>query len=64
MILVVEYISELTIYSVHVHPFCVEEMYNTSFIHVIMKLKQKMVQLVLKNDLDIILLSYKFYTAL
>ncbi len=32
VILVVDYISELTIHSLYVHPFCVEEMYNTSFI--------------------------------
>ncbi len=29
---VVDYISELTIHSLYVHPFCVKEMYNTSFI--------------------------------
>ncbi len=32
VILVVDYISELTIHSLYVHPFCVKEMYNTSFI--------------------------------
>ncbi len=30
--LVVDYISELSIHSIYVHPFCVKEMYNTSFI--------------------------------
>ncbi len=29
MILVLDYISELTIHSLYVHPFCVKEMYNT-----------------------------------
>ncbi len=32
VILVVDYIIELTIHSVYVHPFCVKEMYNPSFI--------------------------------
>ncbi len=32
VILVVDSISELTIHSLYVHPFCVKEMYNTSFI--------------------------------
>ncbi len=32
VILVVDYISELTIHSVSVHPFRVKELYNTSFI--------------------------------
>ncbi len=32
VILVVDYISELTIHSLYVHSFCVKEMYNTSFI--------------------------------
>ncbi len=32
VILVVDYISELTIHSIYVHSFCVKEMYNTSFI--------------------------------
>ncbi len=32
VILVVDYISELTIQSLYVHHFCVKEMYNTSFI--------------------------------
>ncbi len=32
VILVVDYISEPTIHSLYVHPFCVKEMYNTSFI--------------------------------
>ncbi len=31
-ILVVDYINELTIHSLNGHPFCVKEMYNTSFI--------------------------------
>ncbi len=31
VILFVDYISELTIHSLYVHPFCVKEMYNTSF---------------------------------
>ncbi len=30
--LVVDYKSQLTIHSLYVHPFCVKEMYNTSFI--------------------------------
>ncbi len=29
VILVVDYISELAIHSLYVHPFCVKEMYNT-----------------------------------
>ncbi len=37
----VDYISELTIHSVFVHPFCVKEMYNTSFI---VNLMQQIVQ--------------------
>ncbi len=32
VILVVDYRRELMIHSVYVHPFCVKEMYNTSFI--------------------------------
>ncbi len=32
VILVVDYISELTIHSVYVHPFCIKVMYNISFI--------------------------------
>ncbi len=32
VILVMDYISELTIHSLYVHPFFVKEMYNTSFI--------------------------------
>ncbi len=32
VILAVDYISELTIHSLYVHPYCVKEMYNTSFI--------------------------------
>ncbi len=32
VIVVVDYISELTIHSLYVHPLCVKEMYNTSFI--------------------------------
>ncbi len=32
VILVVDYISEQTIHSLYVHPFCVKEMFNTSFI--------------------------------
>ncbi len=28
----VDYISELTIHSEYIQPFCVKEMYNTSFI--------------------------------
>ncbi len=32
VILVVDYISELTIHSSYVHPCCVKEMYNTSFL--------------------------------
>ncbi len=31
VILVVDYIRELTIHSLYVNPFCVKEMYNTSF---------------------------------
>ncbi len=38
VILVVDYISELTIHSLYVHPFRVKETYNTSFI---MSLKQQ-----------------------
>ncbi len=49
-------ISELTIHSVYVHPVCVKEMYNTSFMA---NLIQQIVQLVLKDDLEIALLSYK-----
>ncbi len=37
VIFVVDYISELTIHSVYVHPFCVKEMYNTSFIVILMQ---------------------------
>ncbi len=43
VILVVDYISELTIHSLYVDPFCVKEMYNTSFI---VNLMQQIVQLV------------------
>ncbi len=32
VILVVDYINELTIHSLYVHRFCVKEMYNTSVI--------------------------------
>ncbi len=32
VILVVDYISELTIHSLYVCPFCVKEIYNTLFI--------------------------------
>ncbi len=32
VILVVDYISELTIHSLYIHPVCVKEMYNISFI--------------------------------
>ncbi len=32
VILVMDYISELTIHSLYVHPLCVKEMYDTSFI--------------------------------
>ncbi len=32
VILVVDYISDLTIHSLYVHPFSVKEMYNISFI--------------------------------
>ncbi len=37
VILVVDYISELTIHLFYVHPFCVKEMYNTSFIVIVMQ---------------------------
>ncbi len=40
VILVVDYTSDLTIHSVYVHPFCVKEMYNSSFI---VKLMQQIV---------------------
>ncbi len=48
VISVVDYISELTIHSLCVHPFCVKEMYNTSFI---VNLMQQLVQ----KDLEIVL---------
>ncbi len=40
--LVVDYISELTIHSLYVHPIYVKEMYNTSFI---LNLMQQIVQM-------------------
>ncbi len=48
----VDYISELTIHSVYIHPSCVKEMYNTSFI---VNKMYKIVQVVLKDDLEIVL---------
>ncbi len=37
LILVLDYINELTIHSFYVNPFCVKKMYNTSFIGNLMK---------------------------
>ncbi len=48
-----DYKRELTIHSLYVHPFCVKEVYNTSFIVNLMQI----MQLVLKDDLGIYSIS-------
>ncbi len=38
VILVVDYISELTIHSLYVHPFCVKEMYTSSIVNLMLQI--------------------------